>query len=171
MPRRKGSCAFPWLALSGLAACLAIVGLAALLMLDVQGDRPPQAAAVLAQAPDAEVPPALRARLRAALEEWLAATHDRDFDRQMSFYASRLRIYYDRHNVPSADVLAARRRESAAGAPPRLRRRESEIALNPDGTATVRFRPRHTAPQQELTWARTEGGWRIVSERNTSSGP
>jgi hypothetical protein len=155
----------PWLALSGLAASLAVVGLAALLMLNLQGDRPPEAAASIAERPETGAAPALRARLRAALEEWLAATHDRDFDRQMSFYASRLTTYYDRQNVPSIDVLAARRRAHASAPAPQLRPREMQIALNPDGTATLRFRPRPTAPEQELTWARTEAGWRIVSER------
>jgi hypothetical protein len=161
----------PWLPLGGLMACFIVVAVAALTLRAVRADQTFSdqdfyvAASVAMVTPTAvEVPPATRARLRAALDEWAAATNDRDFERQMSFYAPRLKTYYGRENVPSAEVLTHRRRVFARASAFQPRPDAPEMTLNPDGTATVRLRKRPDVTQ-ELTWARTDSGWRIVGER------
>ena len=161
----------PWLPLGGLSACLVVVALAALTLNTVRADQTfsdqdfyEAARVAMIKPAGVEMPVATRVRLRAALEEWAAATNDRDFERQMSFYAPRLRTYYGRENVPSAEVLAHRRRVFARLSAIQPRPDAPEMTLNSDGTATVRLRRRADATQ-ELTWARTESGWRIIGEK------
>jgi len=117
------------------------------------------------------------AALRSALDEWIAATNERDIARQMSFYPARLRAYYLARNVPRAAVRAEKIRvfERATGID--VRAEAPEIIFTEAGRAAVmRFRKRYEITGgpgarrgevvQELRWQRTPAGWKITSERD-----
>lgn len=117
------------------------------------------------------------ATLRAALDDWIAATNARDIDRQMTFYLPTLAAYYLKRSVPRAAVQAEKARVFARAATIDIRAAEPEILLRDGGTtAVMRFRKayviagggqdRRGAVIQELRWQRTPAGWRISSERD-----
>jgi ketosteroid isomerase-like protein len=115
--------------------------------------------------------------LRAALGEWLAATNSRDVGRQMSYYAPRVEAFYLSRNAPREAVRAEKARLFAQADSVNIEAASPEIRMSRDGrTAVMRFRKRYQITGgaasrsgevlQELRWRRTEGGWRIVSERD-----
>ena len=115
--------------------------------------------------------------LRAALGEWLAATNSRDVGRQMSYYAPRVEAFYLSRNAPREAVRAEKARLFARANSVNVEAAPPEIRMSRDGrTAVMRFRKRYQITGgegarsgevlQELRWRRTEGGWRIVSERD-----
>ena len=115
--------------------------------------------------------------LRAALGEWLAATNSRDVGRQMSYYAPRVEAFYLSRNAPREAVRAEKARLFARADSVNIEAAPPEIRMSRDGrTAVMRFRKRYQITGgaasrsgevlQELRWRRTEGGWRIVSERD-----
>jgi ketosteroid isomerase-like protein len=117
------------------------------------------------------------AELRAALDDWLAATNARDISRQMIFYLPTLDAYYLQRQVPRAAVRAEKARVFARARTVDIRAAEPEILLSDDGRAAVmRFRKayviagggqdRRGEVVQELRWQRTAAGWRISSERD-----
>ena len=117
------------------------------------------------------------ADLRAALDDWLAATNGRDIDRQMRNYAPRINSYYQMRNASPADVRAEKSRVFARADAVDVRATAPEVTLSPDGrAATMRFRKdyaisagggeRRGAVIQELRWRRTRDGWKIISERD-----
>jgi hypothetical protein len=117
------------------------------------------------------------AALQSALNDWLEATRAGDIERQMRFYPARVPVYYTWRDVTRQAVREEKLR--VFGAATRL-----EIATDPptvelaDGgrTAISRFRKRYVIEGpvvrrrgevlQELRWARTPDGWRIVAERD-----
>ncbi len=115
--------------------------------------------------------------LRAALNEWLAATNARDIDRQMTFYLPTLAAYYLKRTVPRAAVRAEKAHVFAQANTIDIHAAEPEILLRDDGrTAVMRFRKTYAIAGggqdrrgeviQELRWQRTSAGWRISSERD-----
>ncbi len=115
--------------------------------------------------------------LRAALGEWLAATNSRDVGRQMSYYAPRVEAFYLSRNAPREAVRAEKARLFAQADTVNVEAAPPAIRMSRDGrTAVMRFRKRYRIEGgagsrsgevlQELRWRRTEGGWRIVSERD-----
>jgi ketosteroid isomerase-like protein len=116
--------------------------------------------------------------LRSALGEWLAATNSRDVGRQMSYYAPRVEAFYLARNAPREAVRAEKARLFAQAATVNVEASSPpDIRLSRDGrTAVMRFRKRYRIEGgggsrsgevlQELRWRRTDGGWRIVSERD-----
>ncbi|HEX6185677.1 MAG TPA: nuclear transport factor 2 family protein [Pyrinomonadaceae bacterium] len=118
-----------------------------------------------------------QAELRAALGEWLAATNSRDVGRQMSYYAPKVEAFYLSRNAPREAVRAEKARLFARANSVNVEAAPPEIRMSRDGrTAVMRFRKRYQITGgegarsgevlQELRWRRTEGGWRIVSERD-----
>jgi serine/threonine protein kinase len=114
--------------------------------------------------------------LRSKLDDWIAATNGRDIDKQMTFYAPTLSVFYLKHNATLASVRAEKTSLLSQADSVDVRATEPEIKLDPDGqTATMRFRkswnfngrrPESGEVIQELQWRKTASGWKIVSERD-----
>ena len=118
-----------------------------------------------------------RGELRSALGGWLAATNERDVGRQMSFYAPTVEAFYLARNTTRESVRAEKARLFARASAVNVEAASPEIRMSRDGrTAVMRFRKRYQITGgegarsgevlQELRWRRTDGGWRIVSERD-----
>ncbi|MBC7933688.1 MAG: hypothetical protein H7Z38_24265 [Rubrivivax sp.] len=115
--------------------------------------------------------------LRAELERWVEATNEKDIRGQMDFYMPKLLAYYLTRNTPSNFVKADKSRVFARATTINIRAEEPEIVFLERGSAAVmRFRKRYQiegGPQsrrgeviQELRWRKTDGGWKIYSERD-----
>ena len=115
--------------------------------------------------------------LRDALSEWIAATNDRDIERQMSFYMRELKAFYLLRNVSSNAVRAEKNRAFAAARSIDIRAAEPEIVFQNNGRdAVMRFRKVYDIQSgrasrsgeviQELRWQQTAAGWKIFSERD-----
>jgi len=115
--------------------------------------------------------------LRKALNQWIAATNERDINKQMSFYVPRLKAYYLTRNTARAIVRAEKARVFASAALIDIRAEEPEIIFQDGGSiAIMRYRKnyriengrqsRRGAVVQELRWQRVGGEWRIFSERD-----
>jgi ketosteroid isomerase-like protein len=115
--------------------------------------------------------------LRDALGEWIAATNDRDIEKQMSFYAPRLSAYYLARDAARDAVRAEKTRVFSGVRSVSIRAEEPEIIFQDGGrTAVMRFRKRYRINEgarnragevvQELRWRRTNAGWKITSERD-----
>jgi ketosteroid isomerase-like protein len=117
------------------------------------------------------------ARLRDALDDWIAATNARDIERQMTYYLPTLTAYYLKRTVPRAAVRAEKERVFARARTIDIHAAEPEILFTDGGrTAVMRFRKSYVIAGghedrrgeviQELRWQRTSAGWRINSERD-----
>ena len=115
--------------------------------------------------------------LRAELELWVEATNEKDIRRQMDFYMPRLLAYYLTRNTPREFVRAEKLRVFARAANVNVRTEEPEIVfIERAGAAVMRFRKRYRIEGglqsgrgeviQELRWRKTDGGWKIYSERD-----
>jgi serine/threonine protein kinase len=117
-----------------------------------------------------------RAELRAALGDWVAATNNRDLNKQMAFYAPTLSVFYLKRNATQASVRAEKTRLLSQADAINVRVGEPEIQLDSnEQTATMRFHKswnfsganRETGEVvQELRWRKIDSGWKIVSERD-----
>jgi len=118
-----------------------------------------------------------RAHLRASLDEWVRATNARDIRKQMAFYPRLVLAFYRWRNVSQQAVLAEKARLFGQAKVIDVRTGPPQITLGPDGnTATMRFRKQYVIEGtrenrrgevlQELRWQKTEGGWKIISERD-----
>jgi len=125
-----------------------------------------------AVAPDS--PP--EAALETALNDWLAATKAGDVETQMRFYPARVPVYTWR-NVTWQAVRTEKERVFGAATRLQITTESPTIEMAADGESAVsRFRKRYVieGPNirrrgevlQELRWARTPDGWRIVAERD-----
>ncbi len=151
---------------------------------------PTAAPSVATQTPVPQVPSSLQAQaspqsvdvaqtaLRAALDDWLAATNARDLERVMGFYGPSLEIYYRDRHVAGVRVRAdkAQMLNQPGGVSVR-RAGEPRFTFSPGGqTATMTFRKpfiigaseaqRSGEVLQELKWLKTAQGWKIISERD-----
>lgn len=115
--------------------------------------------------------------LRAELERWVEATNEKDISRQMDFYMPTLLAYYLTRNTPREFVRTEKSRVFARAANVDVHAEEPEIVfIERSGAAVMRFRKRYRiegGPQsgrgeviQELRWRKTDGGWKIYSERD-----
>ena len=115
--------------------------------------------------------------LRKALVEWIAATNNRDIDRQMTFYVPRLRAYYLTRNTSRSFVREEKARVFANADVIDIRAEEPEIIFQDGGrTAIMRYRKKYRVDNgrrsrrgnviQELRWQRVGQEWRIFSERD-----
>jgi len=115
--------------------------------------------------------------LRQALSEWIAATNERDIERQMSFYGRELKAFYLTRNVSSTAVRAEKKRAFGTAKSIDIRAAEPEIIFQNNGReAIMRFRKLYDIQSasasrrgeviQELRWQRTTDGWKIFSERD-----
>ena len=115
--------------------------------------------------------------LRAALDEWVAATNARDLGRQMTFYGPVVNAFYRARNAPIELVRADKERAFRNADSIAVRVGEPQINFGADGrSATMRFHKsyaiagggedRRGEVVQELRWRLVGGKWRIVSERD-----
>jgi hypothetical protein len=117
------------------------------------------------------------ASLRGVLNNWIAATNDRDIDRQMSFYVPRLKRFYLMSDASRDFVREEKARVFAAASVIDIRAQEPEIIFQDAGrTAVMRYRKQYRIVNglqsrsgevvQELRWQRLGNEWRIFSERD-----
>ncbi|HEX8494892.1 MAG TPA: nuclear transport factor 2 family protein [Pyrinomonadaceae bacterium] len=122
-------------------------------------------------------PAETEAALRAALNEWVAATNARDLGKQLSFYTPTMNAFYRRRNASLEEVRADRARVFENAQSIDVRADAPVIRVSRDGqSATMRFiksysivgggEDRNGMVVQELRWERVNGQWRIVSERD-----
>ena len=115
--------------------------------------------------------------LRQALTEWIAATNNRDIEKQMLFYVPRLKAYYLTRNTSRAFVRKEKGRVFATARHIDIRAQEPEIIFQDGGrTAIMRYRKKYRIENgrqsrrgeviQELRWQRSGQEWRIFSERD-----
>lgn len=115
--------------------------------------------------------------LRAALNEWVAATNARDLNKQMGFYNQRINAFYQARDVGLEIVRADKARTYQRAQSIDVRAGVPSISFSRDGrTAIMRFRKQYNIMGggedragevlQELRWRRINGNWRIVSERD-----
>ncbi len=120
-----------------------------------------------------------RVALRAARDRWLAATNERDAEKQMSLYMPKMDAFYSSRNASRDHVRNHKARVYAQARSIEMRAGEPEITFDRNGrTATMRFRKTYLIrgrrgnnrgeAVQELRWTRTNDGWRIASERNVA---
>lgn len=118
-----------------------------------------------------------RATLHGALGDWIAATNDRDIQRQMDFYSPTVNAFYLQRNVTREAVRAEKSRVFSRADLVDMQTAVPGIRLSRDGrSATMRFRKKYAIQGggedrrgevvQELRWQRTADGWKIVSERD-----
>lgn len=123
--------------------------------------------------PDSEA----ESSLRDALNGWVAATNERDINKQMSFYPQNVKAFYLSRNATREDVRAEKARIFSQAQSVDIRAGVPEIKISPDGrSATMRFRKRYQIAGggedrkgevlQELRWQKSGGKWRITSERD-----
>lgn len=141
----------------------------------------PKAAAPSSRDRDANSPLSNRnvsaSELRRSLDQWIAATNNRNIERQMSFYMPTLTAFYLTRNTPRSAVRAEKNRAFLNARSIDIRADEPEIIFQDAGqTAVMRFRKRYNIIDgqrsrsgevvQELRWQRTPAGWHIFSERD-----
>ncbi len=118
-----------------------------------------------------------RSEITSALNEWVAATNERDIDKQMTFYTPAVDVFYRTRNVPNSAVRAEKERLFDQADKIEVEVGEPQFEISEDGQrATTRFRKRYVieGPQnnrrgevlQELNWLKTANGWRITGERD-----
>ena len=115
--------------------------------------------------------------LRAALDQWIAATNQGDIAKQMSFYMPELKAFYLARNVSQKSVRAEKNRVFARAKSIDIRAADPEIIFQDAGRAAImRFRKTYKIEGaagrrsgeviQELRWRQTGGEWLIFSERD-----
>ena len=118
----------------------------------------------------------LEQALTSEFDRWIAAFNAGDLGALMSFYAPRLDYYNDSRGVPRRSVRAQKTRVTNAGIGRDFTVSDPEITFSPDNrSATMRFTARYPAGDvrggkqevvQELLWAKRNGAWKIVGERD-----
>ncbi|MFN2455816.1 MAG: hypothetical protein ABR577_16525 [Pyrinomonadaceae bacterium] len=117
------------------------------------------------------------AQLRGALDAWIAATNARDTEKLLSFYDSRMDVFYLARNVSQSFVLAEKNRLFQRANVLDIRAAAPEITVTPDGrTAIMRFRKSYLIKDdrriregevlQQLRWQRAADGWKLTGERD-----
>lgn len=117
------------------------------------------------------------AALQSALNDWLEATRAGDIEGQMRFYPARVPVYYTWRDVTRQAVREEKRRVFGAATRLEITTDVPIVELADGGRSAVsRFRKRYVIEGpvvrrrgevlQELRWARTPEGWRIVGERD-----
>ena len=115
--------------------------------------------------------------VQTALNTWLDAMRRGDVDRQMDFYPARVPVYYTSRDVARAAVRDEKLKAIGSATRVQITTDTPAVELVDDGRrAITRFRKRYVIEGpalkrkgevvQEVRWARTADGWRIVSERD-----
>lgn len=115
--------------------------------------------------------------LRAALDQWIAATNARDIEQQMAFYMPQLKAFYLTRNASVSSVRQEKNRTFAKAKSIDISAAEPEIIFQDGGqTAIMRFRKKYNIVNvaksrsgevvQELRWQQNNGRWKIFSERD-----
>jgi hypothetical protein len=115
--------------------------------------------------------------LRGALNNWIAATNNRDIDRQMSFYVPRLKRFYLMSDASRDFVREEKARVFAGANLIDIRAEDPEIIFQDGGRiAVMRYRKQYRIENgrqsrrgevvQELRWQRIGNEWHIFSERD-----
>ena len=118
-----------------------------------------------------------RTQLNSSLGRWISATNERDVEQQMNYYAPRVDAYYRARNASPELVRAEKKRVFERADAIDIQTGEPEIKVSRDGQrATMRFRKKYAIREgeknrrgevmQELQWVKTDGDWKIVSERD-----
>jgi hypothetical protein len=121
--------------------------------------------------------PSETAALAAALNGWLTATKRGDIGAQMQFYPPRVPVYYTWRDVPWSAVRDEKLKVFGAATMLDIETGPPTVHVAADGrTALTRFRKRYVIEGpvirrrgevvQELRWARSSDGWRIIAERD-----
>ena len=95
----------------------------------------------------------------------------------MRYYMPRVETFYLARNVSSAFVRDEKRRLFGRARRVHIRVNDPEIRRDPQGrSATLRFRKMYEIDSgrgsrrgevlQEVRWVKTDGGWKIVGERD-----
>jgi serine/threonine protein kinase len=128
----------------------------------------------------ARVSEADKRALQTALNGWVAATNSRDLKRQLSYYASRLEVFYLSRDVARDAVLGEKRSTIGKAEHVSITVSDPAVELGRDGlTAVMTFRKKYVIESggkrrsgdvlQELRWSRTKPDrqeWRITGERD-----
>jgi hypothetical protein len=147
---------------------------------DLQAPIPPRdlaAEEAAEEATDGANPDEDGKELRQSFNSWLEATNQRDIEKQMRFYNSRVNRYYRTRGASPEAVRAEKSRVFGRADTVSVEAGEPSVTLSPDGKqATMRFRKRYNIEGegvdrrgeviQELRWQRVNGRWRIVGERD-----
>jgi ketosteroid isomerase-like protein len=127
------------------------------------------------------VPPvdarAVRREVEQALDGWAQSTRDRDLNAHARFYADTLETFYQRQNVPAAQVLADRARAFTRYDELEVEIENVEITPDPTGArVTATFDKKWTfeaddktssgSVRQQLTLAKVGGRWLIIGEKD-----
>jgi serine/threonine-protein kinase len=122
-------------------------------------------------------PATVRKEVATALEGWADSLRQRDITSHMGFYADTLETFYNRQNVPAAQVRSDRARAFSHYDSMDVNISDVEIAPDPKGTrATATFDKswdfesdsRHAtgSVRQQLTFTNVAGRWLITGERD-----
>jgi serine/threonine protein kinase len=128
----------------------------------------------------ARTPEADKKALQSALDGWVAATNSRDVKRQLSYYASRLEVFYLSRNASRETVLGEKRSTFGQADRVSVTVGDPTIEIGRDGlTAVMTFRKKYVIESggkrrsgevvQELRWSRNKPDkqeWRITGERD-----
>ena len=118
--------------------------------------------------------------LQSALAGWVGATNSRDLNRQLSYYAPRLEVFYLSRNVSRETVLGEKRSTVGRAERVSITVGDPAVEFGRDGlTAVMTFRKKYVIESggkrrsgevvQELRWSRTKADrqeWRITGERD-----
>ncbi len=129
------------------------------------------------ESPAAKVQSDEAAALRAALEDWVAATNARDISKLVTFYMPEVKAFYLTRNVTRSFIRTERTHAFKKVELIEVRAEEPEIIFRDGGRAAImRFRKQYATETsgrrrqgeviQELRWQRTDTGWKIFSERD-----
>jgi ketosteroid isomerase-like protein len=118
-----------------------------------------------------------QAELNASLGSWIDATNQRNVEQQMTYYAPKVNSFYRSRNASINAVRDEKKRVFDGVDAVAIEAGKPNIVVSADGrTATMRFRKKYSIKKgqqnrngeviQELKWAKSKNGWRIVSERD-----
>jgi ketosteroid isomerase-like protein len=115
--------------------------------------------------------------LRSNLDSWIEATNRRDIPAQLQYYSPTLRAYYLKRDVPLSAVRSEKERVFRQAQHVDVRAAAPEIVFANNGQiAIMRYRKTYNIRNgktarsgeviQELRWQRSNGEWKIFSERD-----
>jgi serine/threonine protein kinase len=129
-------------------------------------------------APSTVGPRDAQAELQSLRDLWVKATVERDLNRMISFYPPVVETFYLRRNVPRSAVRNEKQRMIEQATDIDLQTSQPETKLSADGQLAImtfrkswNFRGQQNSSGeviQELRWAKTAEGWKIISERDIS---
>lgn len=118
-----------------------------------------------------------RTELNAKLDDWIAATNERDVEKQMEYYAPTVESFYLARNASQNQVRQEKKRVFDRATIVKMQTDKPDIVLSSDGEhARMRFEKefviagnrgkREGKVLQELEWIKSGADWKIVGERD-----